>query len=199
MIDTSRLIFGVIGFIIGAIIMIIFRVITDFTNLGLGWVHDKPHPSGKLGKSFPVLRLSELVRRFGKYDSIDRKQGGSAIWSEPTLKKRGFIWHRIELKDELIPHGDHADFLYAEYNLKVPKNKISQVRAISPSLTYDELKGIVRARCHFMGANLVTILLAKRVATGKMSLGQAQKQYTPLIGQVSKDPILYNKFLLELK
>ena len=165
-----------------------------------------PHPSGKYGSSNPGERLKDLVDEFGEPDIIDKTKGGFAIWKKDTLQKRGHCWERVEIHDEQIPHihpTPHTDFLYTWYKLNVPENKIDAVRTLSESVTYDPLKKIVRARCHFSGANASTLLLVKRIATGEMTFSKAKKAYGPYIFSTIKghklyDPKAYDNMVKEL-
>ena len=139
--------------------------------------HKKHHPN-------PSERLPALVKEFGKPTMIDRKKGGVAIWNKAVLTKRHKPWERIELHDEMIPHGNpanHFDFMYTWFQLDVPKSKICKIISLSDSVTYDPLKKLIRARCHHMGPNTSTLLLAMYVATGKMTITQAKKNYGPYI------------------
>ena len=146
----------------------IFRL----NKMKINW-HKTHHPN-------PSERLPTLIKEFGKPSIIDPKKGGVAIWDKNTLSKRRKPWERIELRDEMIPHGhpaNHFDFMYTWFQLDVPKSKICQIISLSDSVTYDPLKNLVRARCHHMPPNIVTILLAMYVATGKMTIAKEKKNY----------------------
>lgn len=160
----------------------------------LEWIN-KPHPSGKYGKYNPMDRYFELIDKYGDPDVIDSSKGGVAIWKKNTLHSRGHCWERVEIHDEQIPHnlpGPHVDFMYTWYKLNVPKNKITDVRALSDSITYDPLKKLIRARCHFSGANTATLLLAKLIANNKITIDEAKKAYGPYILSTLKGHKDYN-------
>ncbi len=147
------------------------------------WIN-KPHPSGKYGPTNPAERLSDVITELGPPDLMDPTKGGVAIWKESTLKTRGKCWKRVEIHDEQIPHmqpAPHTDFLYTWYKIAIPPHRINDVRALSKSVTYDPLKKEIRARCHFMGANKATLLLAMYIVTGKMTLAEAKTHYGPYI------------------
>lgn len=122
-------------------------------------------------KSKPKERLPDLVKEFGNYDSIDKSSGGQAVWKESTLKSRGHPWSRIEIRDEEISHpspAPHFDFLYTWLKVgKLEKNIAAKILAVSESISYDPLKGELRARCHFMGANAATLWLALKIIKGE--------------------------------
>lgn len=147
------------------------------------WINT-PHPSGKYGSFNPAERYPDLIKKFGEPDLIDKNPGGVAIWKRSTLRERGHCWERVEIHDEQIPHtkpAPHTDFLYTWYRLDVPDDKVTDVLSLSESVTYDPLKRVVRARCHFTGANNATLVLAKKIATGEITLQQAKTSYGPYI------------------
>lgn len=170
------------------------HTVNNIVNEPLEWIN-QAHPSNKYGKHNPTDRLRDTVGRFGKPDMIDKSKGGSAVWKKSTLEKRGFCWDRVEIKDEQIPHtnpGPHVDFLYYSYKLAVPKELICDITNLSESITYDTLKKIITARCHFDGAIISTIILAKRIANKEMSLDDAKKSYGPFIFSTIKEHDMYN-------
>lgn len=160
----------------------------------LEWIN-QGHPSGKYGTFSPATRLKDVIGRFGKADIIDKSKGGVAIWKRLTLEKKGFCWDRVEIRDEQVPHnnpGPHVDFMYYWYKLHVPEELICDITKLSESVTYDPLKKLICARCHFNGAIVSTILLAKRVATKEMTLSEAKKSYKPFIFSTIKGHEMYN-------
>lgn len=158
------------------------------------------------GEHNPYKRYTDVVKEFGQPDIIDRSSGGVAVWKKSTLTYRGHCWDRVEIHDEQIPHDDpapHVDFLYTWCKIDVPEDKISSILSISDSVTYDPLKKLVRARCHFHGANVATLLLVKRVVTGEMSIKEARNKYGDFIFSTVEsspkyDPEAYNSYVAEL-
>ena len=71
------------------------------------------------------------------------------------------------------------------------------VRSISESITYDPLKKQIGVRCHFMGANVATALLAVYVAKGKMTIEEAMQEYgTYVMSTVGKEAnVNYDRLL----
>ncbi len=51
---------------------------------------------------------------------------------------------------------------------------------------------MLRVRCHFDGANLSTMVLAKRIATKEMTLAEAKDAYGPFIFSTIVDNEMYN-------
>jgi hypothetical protein len=170
------------------------RITVNQKESTLEWIN-QGHPSGKYGTFNPADRLKDTIALFGKPDTIDKSKGGTAIWKKSSLEKKGFCWDRVELRDEQVPHnnpGPHVDFMYYWYKLDVPEELICDVIKLSESVTYDPLKKMLSARCHFSGAIISTIVLAKRIANKEMTLEDAKKSYGPFIFSTIKSHKMYN-------
>lgn len=170
-----------------------------YTAKSVNWYSD--------GEMSPTNRLQELIQEFGPPDSINPNKGGMAEWNRKTIySKTGFL-KRIVIRDEMIPHNHpapHFDFLYAYYHLHVPEHLIDAVNGISESIAYDSHKQEVRARCHFMGANYATLVLAMKIVKGELTGYEAKNAYAKYIFKTVKDhpmydPIAENKYKYELK
>ncbi len=163
------------------------------------WI-SSPHHSGKYGDASPGGRLPDLFDEFGPPSIIDPHSGGLAIWYKRDLNHSpsGRCFEEIMIKDEQIPHGNpknHADFLYTQYHLPVPKDLIDDVRNLSTSVVYDPLKQWVRARCHSSQANVATLFLAKKIATREISGEDAKSEYGNQIKSASSNPEEYEKMI----
>ena len=122
-----------------------------------------------------VERYFDVEKEFGRPSHEARGPNGLLLWNSSTLRKRGHFYSQIVLRDEEVYHdkpAPHCDFLYASIPYMVPNNKIQDVLALSESVSYDALKRELTARCHFMGANVATLLLATKIATGELTLGE---------------------------
>ena len=138
------------------------------------------------GQFNPTDAYKRESKAMGPPDLIDRSPGGLAIWREGTLKSQGIPLVEVVLRDESISHmspAPHRDYLYATYELDVPRDRITDVLALSDSVTYDPLKGEITARCHFMGANYATLYLSTLIADGTMGKDVAKDMYGPAIMQ----------------
>ncbi len=157
------------------------------------WISSGPHN--------PANRYPDLVKEFGPPSLVDLRAGGVAIWYKKDLQTTptGRQYDRIEIRDEQIPHGDHSDFLYTWMRIPLSVEKTDEVRGLSDSVTYDPLTKLVRARCHFMGANVVTLMLAKRIANGEISLNAARLTYKPTIDSLNNNPEAYQTHVRELQ
>ncbi len=177
-----------------SIIIILFIVIRclcfQSNNLKKPQWKSSPHPSGKYGESSPGTRFWDVVQEFGPPSVYDSKPGGVAIWDLETLRSGGSCFDRIEIRDEMIPHGkpaDHVDFLYTWYSLDVPRDQICEVIKLSDSVSYDPLKKLIRARCHDMRPNVVTLWIAKQMVERSINLEDAQAIYGNRINELFDD------------
>lgn len=127
----------------------------------------------------PAERYPDVVDEFGEPDLLDPTIGGGAIWFGKTLKKRGHCMEQLMILDEAIPHDSpapHADFLYSWYKIDIPdKRVLRDILGLSKSVSYDPLKKLIQVRCHFMGANRATMLLAQRMAMGDLTLNDIEE------------------------
>ncbi len=141
----------------------------------------------------PRERYSDLVAEFGEPDDHAK---GIVFW----YNKKG-MYNRIVLKDEEILHcqpAKHYDFLYASISVYIPRSMVCEILKISKSIYYDQLKRELTVRCHFTGANIATIYLALKVATGQLTVNdiEAQDMYKDTI-MVTVDNKTYRDALEE--
>jgi hypothetical protein len=155
----------------------------------------------------PVERFPDITAKFGAPTALDSTAGGVAIWKCEALRDGRMdqgIWHRIEMRDELVEHkspAPHFDFLYTEFPLVIPPERVTEILALSKSVTYDPLKYVLTARCHFMEANVATTWLAMQIATGRMTLapGERAKAYSDAIMGTAGNPKAYAKKVADLR
>ena len=177
------------------IILSLFVLYYVYMRSKIGWTS---RSTPKFGSYAPVDRYDDVRKEFGKPDMIDRAPGGGAIWTKPTMVKLNKPWEMIMILDEAIPHSKpapHADFLYSWVKLKVPnEDTLHDILRLSDSLTYDPLKKVLRVRCHFMGANLATAVLAIRLAQNKLSLDEIinENLYAKYIFKTAKSHKTYD-------
>ena len=138
--------------------------------------------------SGPKKQYWSVVEEFGAPTYVVDIPGGEAVWLEPGK------FTRVTLRDESIAHkrpAPHCDFLYAGIApVQLPDGKVGEIMQLTQSLLSDGLKQELTARCHFMGANVVTLLLALQMAMTDLSLDEARKRYGPMI-ESSRDPKTY--------
>lgn len=124
----------------------------------------------------PVDAYVELVRLLGPPTSLDKDRNGQAIWNIDTLREQGnSILQRVELHDELVVHDTpniipHYDFVYTYIKLRVPEDRIEQVLKVSPTITYDALKGWICSRCTSLATNYAALLLCAYIARGEYNM-----------------------------
>lgn len=151
--------------------------------------------SKEYGSYAPSERINDVIKEFGKPSMMDPREGGGAVWFKKDLGNKPY--EIVAIYDEAIPHNKpakHADFLYTWVKLKVPLSKLTSILSLSKSVAYDPLKELLQVRCHFMGANKATIVLAIRIATGKLSLSEIRKNklYAKYIFKTVKGHSLYD-------
>jgi len=157
MIDWKFFLFGIF---VGVIIMFLFSYITN--KYYIRWENYLPKSTYK-----------ELLSELGPPTFLETGIGGYAIWVKP----KGTIFEKIEIKDESIYHEKpkpHCDYLYATVKFPISRNLWSQIQYLTDSISYDNLKQEITARCHFMGANLATLYLAIQIAQGHKTLHEIQ-------------------------
>ena len=157
--------------------------------------------TNKTGKFNPVKRYADMVSVYGEPKILDSAPGGRAIWTKEQLTKTCF--DELVLRDESIAHKEpapHKDFLYATITYEVSDKRLPDVLSLSKSIYYDKLKKQITARCHFMGANVSTLLLAVKLAKRKGNMNKAKKaeEYKKSIMSTvpdspSYDPMAYKK------
>jgi hypothetical protein len=154
---------GWIIFIVILVILVILAGIALWLLLPRGIV--KPSWQDK-----PRNRYPDVVNEFGLPDILDAAPHGLAIWRADSLK--GTPWKSIVIKDEQIPHccpAEHYDFLSSAVCVDIDDPLLlAIILSISKSIWYDQLKHLLWVRCHFMGANVATAVLATRVLLGNL-------------------------------
>ncbi len=134
----------------------------------LAWTHQEPGDY-----------LGEISSIIGPPTDVSNVPGGLAYWNDATLASRGSCFVRHELQDELIPHdkpAKHVDYFYSFIDYQVPDKKIWDVLRLSGSVSYDPLKGWLRARCANIEANIATLWMAIQIAQGKTTIKKVQRQ-----------------------
>ena len=137
----------IIIIIILLVIVIAIPLFTRRREKKLIWKNEKP-----------IQRYMDLIDEFGNPNILNKSM---AIWNKDVAP-----YNEIILKDEEIPHccpEPHYDFLYSSISVKMNPLQKLVILAISKSVWYDELKQELWARCHFMGANVATLVLATRI------------------------------------
>ena len=188
---------GWIIFIVILVILVILASIAVWLLLPRGIV--KP-----LWQDKPKNRYPDVVNEFGLPDILDAAPHGLAIWRADSLK--GTPWKSIVIKDEQIPHccpAEHYDFLSSAVCVDIDDPLLlAIVLSISKSIWYDQLKHLLFVRCHFMGANVATAVLATRVLLGNLNDPTTSPSKKPLDTYWS-DPneiqTLYHNLVMESK
>lgn len=109
----------------------------------------------------------KAVELFGYPLEVANVPGGLCLW-----KTRGLFSEHI-LRDESVRHcvpAKHRDFFYSTVKFYVPPKKLIDVLKISGSIQYDGLKKGLTARCASIGANIATLYLGMKVASGEYNI-----------------------------
>lgn len=144
----------------------------------LQWIA-APYPGGKHGTATPAAALDAVSQELGQPDSLDPTAGGQAVWKAPTLKKKGYCFSRVVLRDEQVPVDDHVEFLYVSYKIKVPQWLLSPVRNLTPSLQYDTETEMLTVRGNSMQATVIPMVLVKRMVTQQLRPQDAEAMLKP--------------------
>jgi hypothetical protein len=122
----------------------------------------------------PREYLPKAKQMFGPPTFIANVRGGMAYW-----KLHGnSLYSEHVLKDEDVRHcvpKPHHDFFYTSLKIYVPPSKLLDVLKISGSINYDGLKHLLTARCGGIGANIATLYLGAKVATGEYDIGYVKR------------------------
>ena len=127
----------------------------------------------------------DLVKDYGKPDSLAMQEGGVAIWHKSLqyrtdkLTNLPNIYHKIEIKDEEVEHAcpsKHIDFVYSYIKVPIMPRQLGDVLSLSGSVNYDMLKQELSARCGSLEANIATLYLCSHVI-----LNHIDKQYMSIL------------------
>jgi hypothetical protein len=128
--------------------------------------------------NLPKERYPDLLKEFGSPTYTVNRKCGVAIWKQPQF------FEKIMLKDESIEHKSpkpHCDFLYSTIKVHIEDNQFVNLLMLSESVTYDRLKKELTARCHFMGANVATLLLCMMIAENPGNRTNYYRMYGDMI------------------
>lgn len=140
-----------------------------------------------------------VLTLFWDFDENEWKGGFTTEEIEAFVKDNEVYYHRISFDAYGIPHDNpvaHVDFLSATANFDViPSSKAAEMSTVSDSISV--LRHRVTAGCHFMGASIVAIFLAKAVMLGVFDVDEARAKYPKYIlkaamEQVRADALLYS-------
>lgn len=132
---------------------------------------------------FPIA-----VKKVGEPTFYVNVKGGMVRW----LLGGNSLFSEHLLIDERVAHcvpRKHLDFFYSSVKFYVPPNKLLDVLKISGSITYDGLKKELTARCGSIEANIATLYLAMKVASGALTIQQVKNgdlYYTHISGEAMK-------------
>ena len=156
-------------------------------TINLYWEHERPSNE-----------LPRVISEFGTPRILDTNPGGLALWGEDQLVGTPYV--EILLKDEEILHEKpmlHYDYLTASVCVDISPEIQAAMLPITESVWYDRLTHTLYARCHYMSANVATLLLVTRMALGVVKPKAAPGLYKDLI-MAAKDQLTYEAMVGEL-
>jgi len=108
----------------------------------------------------PSETMDILLAELGQPDLLNHKAGGSARWTEASLKIRGKCWTGITLYD-----SKNQGFLLGEYAVSLPEES----SRIIPNSSYDSETQILSIKANSYHALIVLAKVATLLAQGKIS------------------------------
>ena len=142
-----------------------------------------------------IQRYKDITRTLGPADWVAPKPGGNAGWNGITLTNYGVIFNEIMIVDESIRHVEpvpHCDCMYISINVRIPISYLKELKYISKSMWYDQLKESLVARCHFVGASVATLRLALETINEKI-----KKKNRHISFYKENFPIYYKQYIKE--
>jgi len=100
-----------------------------------------------------IRGIRKLLSLLGTPDVSDGKRGGIAIWSAPTLKRRGYGYlRRVEIIDEKIRSAtpvNHHSNIYIWVHIKPDNEQLQKILSLTKDFYFDRKKEllIVRSKC----------------------------------------------------
>jgi len=134
-------------------------------------------------------RIRQYIKMF-LVDCESVTMSGNLFIMHNVWTKSGGRYLRWEFRRAAVLHHDpapHADFFFVYQHMMIPPARLTEVLAISGSITYYKLGMEAGAGCHFRGAGVATLSLAKEVADGMTSAADAKAAYGQRIRMLHKE------------
>lgn len=144
-----------------------------FTQLQYNSPQLRPPPPQEMN-SFDGL--PEIIRKLGKPDLTDPANGGIAIWSNKSLRDKGYpSLRRVEILDEKIicpVPVSHVSNIYVWVSIDLTNTQLHKVIDLSPNIMYDQKKKCIIVRSNSLDGAVAVIALIKNYSSGKISMYQ---------------------------
>ncbi len=174
--------------------------VQDKLNLGaIGFV-------GGGGWRWPIgiQRANEFALLGLSLESVDHPAADAGItemvWHGKRGDKTDSGWARVRITSEAQLHFDpapHADLMFASVVLPPweagrakgysDRPRLGELGEISQTLAYDAKRRELSAGCHFMGAAIATLYLARRFLQEEISSRRAQAEYGRTIARLADE------------
>lgn len=131
----------------------------------------------QLTRAWPTTSREAAQTVMGNYGPPDEASEEMLLWVGNGPWKYTILW-----RDE-IPHdfpAPHHDVLQQFINYRVPPDAFAALIRFDGSVVAERTKGELSARCEGEEMNFLAINLAHDVATGKLDVDGARRQYTDI-------------------
>lgn len=128
----------------------------------------------KITQDWPESSKIAIEHTFKKYGPPNEATMSRVVWYNSGP------WKRTVITWEEIPHNfpmPHVDVMEQVISYKIPLDKYDDIAKFDGSVIIERTKGEVSARCDSEAANFVAINLMHEIATGKMTVDEAKKEY----------------------
>jgi len=205
------------SFVYGLFLVLFLLVIICMIFIGMFYYKSNLMKISGFKSEYAQKRYDDLYLEFNEPQTVMNKSGGYVIWNDVKSNYNNMVYKKIVLADESIAHNQpflHCDFLYATIPVYIPdgitdpqssklaiddtKNLIPQILNVSLSVTYDHLKRELTSRCHFMGANVVTLWLCMKILNDPLNSSLYYDKYQDTVFSMMGNRDLYNRTSNEL-
>lgn len=132
-----------------------------------------PKPKANPAHYLHIRGIRKLLHLLGTPDVSDGKRGGIAIWSGPTLKKRGYGYlRRVEIIDEKIRSDvptHHYSNVYIWVHIKPDNEQLQKILSLTKDFYFDRKKELLIVRSKCLDTAIAQAAVAKLYVQGKYS------------------------------
>ena len=123
----------------------------------------------------PRLGARQMIAKYGAPQEVT---SGQLVWHDQGPFKCITVTKMEDAHDFPLPH---TDYMQHTITYKVPDGKADELAKFDGSLTYDQTRGLMSARCDLEGHNILTLNLANDIVTGKKSADAARKEFGDIV------------------
>ena len=123
----------------------------------------------------PRLGARQMIAKYGEPQEVTAEK---LTWHDQGPFKCITLTKAEDAHDFPLPH---TDYMQHTITYKVPDGKAAELAKFDGSLTYDQTRGLMSARCDLEGHNVLTLNLANDIVTGKTSAEAARKEFGEIV------------------